>query len=427
MFGFPFRKALQIRYVSLFKNFRDLPVYEQFRIQEKRDVTVHEFRSHILKVVLQEIVPAGEKGFKSEISRPRSMGESYCRLRIPLDERGYQLRYLSSNRAGIRLGRLIEDLDMFSVWLSYLHSQGRENWGKHTVNPCMFVTACCDQVNIAMQDISPNTDLFLEGHVSWAGGSSVETTMRVVQDDKELLDTKFIMVNMNPPNLDKKLPVPQLLHNGPVEDELFKKGEENNKRRRSQKELSFLKRPPNQEQIQELHEIYMKQFGKDLSYLNKRIPEGACWMQDTSRRTTINCFPEDQNFYGKMFGGFLMREAFELAAINSKLFARTRTECIAMDDLMFTEPVEIGDVLELWARVTYTQDQFIQIRVFARRISVDPETRTKRYRTSNTFHFSFVTLDGSKVRTVVPKEYSEGLLYLIGKKHLLECRSRTGL
>lgn len=101
---------------------------------------------------------------------------------------------------------------------------------------------------------------------------------------------------------------------------------------------------------------------KDHSYLTRSIQPDEAWMDKTLRQTTIICFPEHQNMYGKIFGGFLMRQAFEIAAINSKLFARTRTECITMDDLVFLEPVNIGDTLEVTTRITYTEDDVIQVR-----------------------------------------------------------------
>ncbi|CAD5229367.1 unnamed protein product [Bursaphelenchus okinawaensis] len=417
---------LQARRLSgLFDNFKKILVHEQFGVNENREVTIVEFRDRILDVVINEIVPSIKTNVQP-VTTERNMDESYCRLQIPVNGRGYQLRYLSANRAGIRLGRLLEDLDMFSVWLSYLHCQGRENWGKPTVNPCIFVTACCDQINLATQDINPKSDLHLEGHVSWAGGASVETTMRIVQDEKQLLDAKFIMVNLSPQNMKEKVNVPQLIHESPVENELFKLGQKNNARRKSQKDESFLKRPPTPDQVQQLHQLHLRRV-KDMSYVpSDGGTKDTTYIGETARMTTVNCFPEDQNFYGKMFGGFLMRQAYELAAINSKLFARTRTECIAMDDIVFAEPVEIGDILELWTRITCTQDQFMQTRVFARKVIIDDD-KSIRYQTSNTFHFSFMTLDGSKVRTVLPKDYFDGLLYHIGKKHLLECRRRTGL
>ena len=50
-----------------------------------------------------------------------------------------------------------------------------------------------------------------------------------------------------------------------------------------------------------------------------------------------------------------MREAFELSYACAMMFAKTRVQLIAMDELAFKHPVPIGSILEYSAQVTFTE------------------------------------------------------------------------
>ena len=43
-------------------------------------------------------------------------------------------------------------------------------------------------------------------------------------------------------------------------------------------------------------------------------------MDDTILKNVIICFPEQRNLYDKIFGGFIMRQAYELAWTNVFVF-----------------------------------------------------------------------------------------------------------
>lgn len=127
-----------------------------------------------------------------------------------------------------------------------------------------------------------------------------------------------------------------------------------------QRQKSFLVSAPQPEHFRLLHEHLLVRAGNDFSYEPRQAGPAEVFMRKTVLRKMVTCFPENQNMYGKVFGGFLMRMAFELAAASSKLFAGTRTECVAMDDYMFHEGVEIGDMVEFTTKIIYTEDHFIQ-------------------------------------------------------------------
>ncbi|XP_048449338.1 acyl-coenzyme A thioesterase 9, mitochondrial-like [Rhincodon typus] len=106
-----------------------------------------------------------------------------------------------------------------------------------------------------------------------------------------------------------------------------------------------------------------------------------------------------------------MRKAFELAWANACLYGNSRPHAIAVDDILFQKPVEIGSLLYLSSQVCYTEDKYIQVRVHSE--VVDP--LTQEHSTTNIFHFTFGC--ETQVKQVIPKTYGESMLYLDGKRH----------
>ena len=47
-------------------------------------------------------------------------------------------------------------------------------------------------------------------------------------------------------------------------------------------------------------------------------------MEDSMLKTVRICFPEQKNLYNRIFGGFLMRQAFELAWANGCVYSKNR-------------------------------------------------------------------------------------------------------
>ena len=67
---------------------------------------------------------------------------------------------------------------------------------------------------------------------------------------------------------------------------------------------------------------------------------------------------EYRNRFNKIFGGFLMRQAFELAWANAYVFARQRPYIEFMDDILFQAPVDIGSLLFFNSQVTTQRPHF---------------------------------------------------------------------
>ena len=63
------------------------------------------------------------------------------------------------------------------------------------------------------------------------------------------------------------------------------------------------------------------------------------------------CHPQERNIHSSIFGGFLMREAFELAFTNATLYLNARPYTLSSDDIAFRRPVPIGSILFLNSQV----------------------------------------------------------------------------
>lgn len=258
----------------------------------------------------------------------------------------------------------------------------------------------------------------MSGHMTWAGKTSMEVTMKLQQMKKDawidLLQASFVMVARDPGNKCAAFVNPLKPLSG-EEEQLFNKGEVNKLIRRKQSDESLLKTAPTADEREIIHQIFVDSLNpKSMSFGARMKAEGSIWMEETKLKTLIICFPQERNLYNKIFGGFLMRKAAELAWANACVHCRRRPYFRAIDDIWFRRPVEIGSLLYLSSEIAYTEGDFMQIRVHAQ--VVNPKTQESD--TTNVFHFTLS--GGGPVSPVMPKTYGESMLYLDGRRHFMQ-------
>lgn len=168
-------------------------------------------------------------------------------------------------------------------------------------------------------------------------------------------------------------------------------------------------KPPTEEEVLITHNLH-------LSY--SRSPENFIKMSETKRQSVILMQPQEKNTAGKIFGGYLMRQAYELAWTTGYLFAQMRPFFLASDNVSFNKPVEIGSIAIFNAQVVYTEDD----KAFTVRVDTDvinpldnTETRT------NSFFYTF-TCPEKPIKTVVPDTYNETMLWIEGRRKFIEGR-----
>jgi acyl-coenzyme A thioesterase 9 len=178
-------------------------------------------------------------------------------------------------------------------------------------------------------------------------------------------------------------------------------------RKRLAGEYALSKAPPSVDERLTLHDIYMK-------YSDKQdvAPDNAVWMEDMNLQSVLLMQPQDRNIHNKVFGGYLMRRACELAHATGSVFAKSNVNLLSLDEIIFKKPVPVGSLLNLSSQVIYSQGQghkSFQVRVTAEVTDVESGTTDL----TNTFHFSFSSQD-KPVRQILPRTYAEGMLYIEG-------------
>ncbi|GCB80174.1 hypothetical protein scyTo_0016124, partial [Scyliorhinus torazame] len=346
----------------------------------------------------------------------RRMKDSYLETYLPLGSQpSLREKYLNVHEH-VRFGRILEDLDSFGVLISYTHAKT-----DGPRSPISIVTALVDEIGLVKRAIRPDGDLRFTGNVTWVGKSSMEVQMHVSQYHDNVynpvLDATFVMVARDPANKGAALINP-LKPEGPEEENVFKQGHLNKTKRTKLREISLLRTAPNEEERQIIHEIFLETLDmRTVSFHSRILPENSVWMAETVLKSLEICHPQERNIFNKIFGGFLMRKAFELAWANACVYGGSRPYPIGVDDILFQKPVEIGSLLYLSSQVCYTESNYIQVRVHSE--VMDP--LTQQHSITNIFHFTFGS--ENEVKRVVPKTYGESMLYLDGKRHFKVTRS----
>uniref|UniRef100_A0A0B6ZLN7 HotDog ACOT-type domain-containing protein n=1 Tax=Arion vulgaris TaxID=1028688 RepID=A0A0B6ZLN7_9EUPU len=389
-------------------------------------LTITEVRNTLMEMVGMRKqwgeITAGSQGVlqkvvDSQAGLPhRKPSDSFIRAVIPLSQLSCRDKYLFYNK-GIRFGRLLEDFDTLAGFICYNHNKNPE-LGDDQKSPYVFVTALVDRIEYSQSPaLSAYKDICMNGQVTWVGTSSMECTMHMEQEVEgvmqRIITAKYLFVARNPQTNKAGIANP-LKPETPEEIAAFKLGEENRKRRQQEGDKSLLKTPPSEDERLIIHDLFLSTVDLKTGTMKIRVkPENTVWMEESKVKTLVICHPENRNLYNKIFGGFLMMKAYELAWANVSLYTKTRPgTCKCVDDIVFKQPVEVGSLLFFSSQIVYTNGSDIQVHVHAE--VLDPEKGTRD--TTNDFQFTFDTGLPNLPR-IIPKTYAEAMLYLVGKRH----------
>ena len=109
-----------------------------------------------------------------------------------------------------------------------------------------------------------------------------------------------------------------------------------------------------------------------------------------------------------------MRLAYELAFSNAIIFCKSSVRFIALDDIIFKEPVSIGSLLCLKSQIVYADGISKSFQVSVQADVLDPHTGTRR--TTNIFHFSFMATKIEYLPSLMPQSYAESMRFIEGKR-----------
>ena len=127
--------------------------------------------------------------------------------------------------------------------------------------------------------------------------------------------------------------------------------------------------------------------------------------------------PEHANNLGNVHGGWIMKLADEAGALACMRHAQRRVVTVAIDSMVFHNPIKIGELVLLTAEVTYTGHTSMEAEV---QVQAENPITSERTHTNNAY-FVYVALDDNgkpvAVPSIIPETEEE-------KKKLEEARRR---
>ncbi|KAK6948735.1 hypothetical protein Daesc_010505 [Daldinia eschscholtzii] len=290
---------------------------------------------------------------------PKKMSDSYHRVVLPLGRDPWLSDTYINSSGHIRLGTIFMDLDALSGIIVY----------KHTGPGVAVVTAALDRITIA-HPLTEICDLEYSGQVTYASGrSSVEITCKVARarDEGEpskpedvLLTCTFTMVALDP-KTKKPVHIPRLEYSTPEEERIFKAGEAKALAKKQKLKTSLLETEPNDPESALIHKIWLRQLAYHDPNNPLRQPKNVIAMSKTQLSTASIMQPQYRNRHQTMiFGGFHLKQTFELAFCCAASFAHARPTFISADPCIFRNPVPVGSVLYLTATIVYTDPPVLE-------------------------------------------------------------------
>ncbi|KAI8016370.1 hypothetical protein LOK49_LG05G01622 [Camellia lanceoleosa] len=313
----------------------------------------------------------------------------------------------------VRIGKLLEDLDALAGTISVKHCSDDDSMTR----PLLLVTASVDKM-VLKKPISVDVDLKMVGAVIWVGRSSIEIQLEVTQPTNEessdalesiALTANFIFVARDS-KTGKAAPVNRLSPETEQEKLLYEEAEA--------RKLKKKKRGDDRQEIENGEVDRLKSLlaeGRIFCDMPALADRNTILLRDTRLENSLICHPQQRNIHGRIFGGFLMHRAFELAFSTAYVFAGMMPCFLEVDHVDFLRPVDVGDLLRLTSCVLYTElettDQpLINVEVVAH--VTRPKLRSSEV--SNTFYFSFTVhpevnamKNEFRIRKVVPATEEE--------------------
>jgi acyl-CoA hydrolase len=107
---------------------------------------------------------------------------------------------------------------------------------------------------------------------------------------------------------------------------------------------------------------------------------------------------EHANLLGNVHGGWIMKLVDEAGALACMRHAQRKVVTVAIDSMVFRQPIKIGDLIILNAEVTYTGHTSMEVEVQV--LAENPITGEQMH--TNTAYLVYVAVDDTGRPTTVP-------------------------
>jgi acyl-coenzyme A thioesterase 9 len=318
-------------------------------------------------------------------------------------------------QGNLRFGLLLEILDKIAeeTALKYVNCYYPD---------ARVVTAAIDDIFVR-HAADMTRDIVFHARINHVGRSSLVVGIRVEQPGEpvnHIASCHFTMVarsGKGEQECSVALPPLEYL----VEDEQRRAGKAVASREEYQRQQALLSEPPSREEFEMLVKLHQV-LDEPCLLAGRRAQDETCFRGYKASRLVTESweqmYPEKENVPRSIFGGYLIRRAYELSCICSDLVAPDRSIIAAVTRINFFHPVRIGDTLHYTSRVVYTSGSFICVEASIERTSHDHTTKAF----SNSCFFTFVNVDGElahqPVPEIYPATYAEDARYLAAHRSL---------
>ncbi|CAN6635939.1 hypothetical protein TRVA0_015S01750 [Trichomonascus vanleenenianus] len=359
------------------------------------------------------------------------------------DDKWFLDAYINAS-GRLRIGQIFQDLDALAGVIAYKHCSPADP---------VIVTASVDRIYMLkrLDDLS-GRNVTLSGSVTWSGKSSMEITIKAASHKEDMgPDTRltekdikdedvFLMANFTfvarDPETNRSFAINRLVPQNADERVDFVRAEKfNNAKKVAAKETALEIQPPSEEEARIIHDMWIKQ--KQFEKKPELKPANMVDMKDTQMFSTSVMQPQYRNRHSYMiFGGYLMRQTFELAYACAAAFARDTPRFVSLDSTTFRAPVPVGSVLYLTSTVAYTEQtmreiknadgEYESIAGTLVQVRVDSTVRDldyDKYTETGTFTYSYFVRarpDSNQKTQLLPQSYNEMMVYVEGRRRAID-------
>ena len=122
--------------------------------------------------------------------------------------------------------------------------------------------------------------------------------------------------------------------------------------------------------------------------------------RSTSVSMTILMTPDMANFSGNVHGGSILKILDQVAFSCASRYARSYVVTLSVDQVVFREPVRVGELVTFLASINYTGRTSMEVGV---RVETE-NIRTHEVRHTNSCYFTMVAVDDNMVPVPVPQK-----------------------
>ena len=359
--------------------------------------------------VTEAAAAARQESKISQGKTSKTPSESATSISYPFSTDEFLLESYKNPWGQMRFGKLLEDLDALAGNIAFNHVEG---------NP-LIVTAGVDRIRLRRRP-QIGCDQYLSGKVTWVGRSSMEIRMQIADEqEEEWMEAFFTFVTLDP-ETKKPIAMPALIPETNEERAHFELGALKAQAKKLARKHKFHLGQPLTEVSLELDKqaaALLREAGPLISMPSLADPHSIL-MASTKMQNAMIAQPQLRNLHERIFGGFLMRRAFELAFANCYVFGGARPRFLEVDDISFDSPVDVGDLLVFNSRVLYTKPEggflgdYVEDHEHHPLVMMEVEAwvtepEKAEARVSNIFHFTFALPKGQPCRKVLPGNIDE--------------------